>query len=251
MAKYFGSRLPVSNYILTNLAMLGFFGRLKYVKFRNKLKSKSINKTVKLVNDESTKSEFQSFLDSGIKKVNIGGGQYNLEGYVNIDFADFPNVKHGLVANILDLSFIPDNSLSHIYSNQVMEHLTEEQLLEQFRHYRRVLKSGGVLSFRTPNALGVCYGFWFGMTPEQEREAFVELGYPADAFFFDERDGWYHKDLYALVHWLYADAGNIKNQHLTIFTPTKVNDYLVQSGFEVIKMTKPETTNIIVCAKPL
>lgn len=251
MKKYFGSRLPLLNILFSKVVMVGFHGRVKYLRFKNKLKSKKINKTVKLANSDTSqlKDEFTAYLAEGFDKVNIGGGQYNLEGYVNVDFVKFPQVKRGIVANILDLSFIPDASISAIYSNQVMEHLTEEQLLVHFQEYKRILKKDGIVSFRTPNSLGVSYGFWFGAVPETGREEFIKLGYPQDAFFYDKRDNWYEKDLFGFVHWVYADAGNIKNQHLIIFTPTKVRNLLEQSGFEVLKMTNPETSQIIVIAK--
>lgn len=248
--KYFGSRMPIMNFLLSKIMVGGFNGRLRYLKFRNKLKERNVNKTVVLENNAETANQFKNYLEQGYRRVNIGGGKYNIEGYINIDFIKFPEVERGIVANILDLSFIPDKSVTHVYSNQVMEHLDEAQLLDQFSQYKRILTDDGVISFRTPNALGVCYGFWFGQTPETEKEAFLDLGYPEDAFFHDSRDGWYHKDLFALVHWIYADAGNIKNQHLSIFTPTKVKKYLEKSGFEVLKMTEPETSQIIVVAKP-
>jgi len=247
--KYFGSRVPVANFLLSKLIYGSFQARVKYLRFKNKIKEKKINKAVTLVNNEELRSEFNGFLEQGITKVNIGGGQYNLEGYVNIDFVKFPQVKNGIVANILDLTFIPDNSLTHVYSNQVMEHLTKDQLLDQFRQYKRILKKEGIISFRTPNALGVCYGFWFGQIPENNQDKFIKSGYPKDAFFYDPRDKWYHKDFFGLVHWIYADAGNIRNQHLSIFTPTKIKNYLQESGFEILEMTEPETSQIIVIAK--
>lgn len=249
MKKYFGSKVPIFNMIFSKLLMFGFYGRIRYLKLKNRLINERINKTVKLVNDHSTIKDFNNFLNQGFTKINIGGGQYNLNGFVNIDFVSFPQVKNGIVANILDLSFIQDSCITHIYSNQVLEHLSEDELIDQFLQYKRILKVDGRISFRTPNTLGVCFGFWFGQCPEKDKELFVELGYPDDAFFYDSRDGWYFQDLFALVHWIYADVGNIKNQHLSIFTPTKMLNYLNKAGFEVLKMTEPETSQIIVVAR--
>ena len=249
MKAYYGSRFPVIN-ILTSKILFGVVKyRLSYLRFRNKLKQKAIEKELVLVNDSNTKNEFDSFIKAGYDKVNIGGGPYNINGFVNIDFVKYPEIKNQLQANILDLSFIDNKSLSHIYSNQVLEHLSYEQLISQFNQYNRILKEDGVISFRTPNALGVSYGFWFGQVPEEDGEEFIKAGYPSDAFFYDPRDGWYHKDLFALIHWWYADAGNIKNKHLTLFTPTKVKDILLKTGFEIVCITKPETSQIIVVAK--
>lgn len=248
MKTYYGSRFPIIN-IFTSKLLFGVVKfRVSYLKFKNKLKEKSRKEDVKLINKSDVRQEFDKYIAMGYDKVNVGGGPYNLDGFINLDFVKYPNVSRQVQANILDLSFINDGELSHIYSNQVLEHLTYDQLINQFTEYHRVLNENGKISFRTPNALGVSYGFWFGQIPEDNRENFISAGYPNDAFFYDPRDGWYHRDLYALIHWLYADAGNIKNEHLTLFTPSKVLDILAATGFNVMHMTKPETSQIIVVA---
>ena len=111
------------------------------------------------------------------------------------------------------------------------------------------MKPDGLLTIRCPNALGVSYGFWFPVEPEQEREQFVELGYPADEVFYDPQIGWYHHDLLGLIHFFYGDRGSIDNQHLNIITPTKLRTAVEGAGFEVRKMSAPETTNIVLVAR--
>jgi SAM-dependent methyltransferase len=46
---------------------------------------------------------------------------------------------------------LPDNSVSFIYSNQVMEHLHPDDAVEQLRELLRVLKPGGRYLCRTPS----------------------------------------------------------------------------------------------------
>ncbi len=242
--------MTLFNLAVSKMIFFSLNTRLAYLKFKNRF-LKNTKAGVTLSNNDKTTSSFVGFLNQGYDKINIGGGNYNLEGFVNLDFVLFPGVFRQVVANITDLSFIPDHSVSHIYSNQVLEHLNQEQLVYQFAEYKRILKDNGLISFRTPNALGVSYGFWFGIVPEANYDEFLSLGYPKDAFFYDPRDTWYHRDFFAFIHWIYADAGNIKNQHLSIFTPSYITKLLVDSGYEILKMTKPETSQIIVVAKPI
>jgi SAM-dependent methyltransferase len=183
----------------------------------------------------------------GNDKLNIGGGSVRLKGFINIDFVEYPGLE--IVANLLDMSFIPDNSISHIHSNHFIEHLTQEQLLTQLREYCRILKPGGLVTIRCPNALGASYGFWFPVEPEGDREQFLKIGYPADEYFHDPAAGWYHHDLLGLIHYFYADLGSVDNQHFNIITPTKLRTAVESSGLTVLKMGNPEATNIVMVAK--
>lgn len=200
-------------------------------------------------NDTDTlEKELKTYMSKGFNKLNVGGGSKNLSGFVNIDFVKHDTVEREIRANINDLTFVPDESIAHIHTNHVVEHLTCDELVAQLKEYFRILKPGGILSLRCPNALGVCYGFWFDVVPERNREEFVRLGFPPDEEFHNQADGWYHKDFHGLFHWLYADTGNPANEHKNILTPSMMKNYLIGAGFEVLKMTDPETSNIVVVA---
>ena len=153
------------------------------------------------------------------------------------------------MANILDLSFIPDKSIRQIHSNHVIEHLTQAQLEKQLADYKRILYPEGIISIRCPNALGVSYGFFMGQVPEEGHDNFIKLGFPEDEDFFNPKDGWYYKDLWALYHWLYAFTGDIENQHFNLLTPTKLRKTVEQAGFKILAMTNPETSNLVIMAK--
>ncbi len=161
---YWGSRLPLGNLICSKFIFTAIRCRLAGRRFRNLLKSSTRSKAVQLVNDASTAEAFKRWQAQGYDKLNIGGGQKNLEGFINVDFVSYPNVERPIVANILDLSFIPDGCASHVHTNHVVEHLTEEQLMSQLREYHRILKDTGLLTIRCPNTLGSAYGFWFEPT---------------------------------------------------------------------------------------
>lgn len=200
-------------------------------------------------NSEGSARDLDAFLNNGFEKLNIGGGRKNLNGFVNVDFVSHQGVQREVVANILDLGFVPTCAISHVHSNHVIEHLAEDDLNIQLNEYWRILKSNGLLTIRCPNALGVAYGFWFDPILEDERKVFLEHGFPEEEDFSNPADTWAHKDIFGFVHWIYGDAGNIENQHLNIITPTKLKKLLECAGFEIVKMSNPEALNLVVIAK--
>lgn len=247
--KYFG-RYPVFNILASKF----FFWSLK--RRRRKLASKNAAKyrnaeQFTWENKDQSAQEFKTFLDRGLSKASIGGGFKNLEGYINIDFEKHDGVSHEVIANINDLSFIPDACLTHIHSNHVVEHITKDDFRNLLSSAKRILKPDGVMTLRCPNVLGVSYGFFHGAVSESDHEEFVKLGFPADEEFANPLDNWYEEDLYAYVHWVWGDVGNPANQHLAYWTPSAMKNVLKGSGFEVLKMSDPECSNLVVVAKPV
>ena len=202
-------------------------------------------------NSNDSIASMLDFLNSGLNKLNIGGGHKNLKNFINIDFVHFDHVEFSVVADIRDLFFVPDNSITHIHSNHVIEHLTQSEFEDQLRQYKRILKQNGRISIRCPNTLGVCFGFFIDDKIEADREAFLSLGYPEDETFSNSNDYWFHKNLYGLFHWLWAQPGNIQNQHLNLITPSKVQSAIESSGFKILLSAPPESPNIIILAEAL
>jgi SAM-dependent methyltransferase len=247
--KLHGGKFPVINLLLTSLVFCG----LAYYRFSCRLKNilKRKPAAIKVPALSQSKSELAQWFEKGLSKFNIGGGNIALTDYVNVDFVKHEAVAREIIADIRDLSFFPSGSATQIHSSHVLEHLTSEYISGQLKEYHRILKPEGLLSIRCPNALGVCYGFWFTPVHEDEHDAFIKLGFPADESFGDPADAWGHKDLFALFHWLFGDIGNIENQHLAIITPSKLQEMLKNAGFEVVKCTKPEAINIAIIAKKI
>lgn len=241
---YFG------NYPYVNMAISKLiFWSLGYRRKQLIRKYKNNSKVFQLENTEQTKKDFQQYLDQGFSKINIGGGTKEFEGFVNLDFVKHENVSREVLANILDLSFIPDASINQVHSNHVMEHLTQQQLEQQLEQYQRILSQDGLISIRVPNALGVSYGFFFGQVAERDHEEFLKLGFPKEEDFYNKDDGWYYQDLWALYHWFFAYTGNIENEHLNQLTPTLLKDTVEKAGFTILKMSIPEASNIVLMAK--
>lgn len=245
---YFG-RYPFLN-IITSKAV--FFTlrkrRQRLLRKAGKRSEEHIHKEVR--NDEGQAEKVRELLDRGYEKLNLGGGNKSLEGFFNIDFIQHPELEvPEIVANILDLSFIPDQSLKQIHSNHVVEHLTQEQFEAQLEEYRRILRPEGLISIRCPNVLGASYGFFFGHVPENDREGFIELGFPRDEDFQNPKDDWYVGDLYGLFHWFHAFPGHTENQHLNRFTPTLMRETLEKKGFHLLKMSDPESAQLVAIAR--
>ena len=245
--KYFGY-YPFVNIFVSRLIFQTLRYRAWRLKLYWKLKKKNIPK-INLVNDTSTAEKFQTLYKQGFDKLNVGGGSKNFKEFINLDFVSHSIVEREVVANILDLSFIPDTSCSHAHSNHLIEHITQEQLEKHLKECLRILKPDGILSLRCPNALGVSYGFFFEVVGEKGHDEFLALGYPKEEDFYNPLDGWYHKDLYGFYHWINAYTGNRENEHLNSITPTKLKTTVQNAGFNILKMTDPETSNIILIAK--
>lgn len=248
MANGYWGRFPLGNIFCSKIIFLMLKYRLIQLRFYNNYKRIFYKPKVASCNTISTRQDLMKWLNQGYNKINIGGGSKNIDGFVNIDFVIHPNVQRQVTANILDISFIPDESISHIHSNHLIEHLTEIDLKNQLREWYRILKRDGLISIRCPNTLGVAYGFWFDPIIESEKEEFIKFGFPADEDFGNTADKWVYKDFFGLVHWLYGDMGNIANQHLSRITPSMLRRLLVTQGFNVLKMTEPEAINIVVVA---
>lgn len=245
---YWGGKAPILNLISSKLVFLALRWRLLSLRARNCIRAATHPDRARQPTSAEAAAKFQEFVRAGYSKLNIGGGNKNLAGFVNIDFIPHPGVERELVADILDLGFIPSDCASQIHSNHVIEHLSEPQLLNQFEQYRRILKRDGLLTIRCPNALGVAYGFWFDPVLEQDRDEFVRCGFPADEDFSNPADRWDHRNIYAFAHWIYGDVGNPANQHLNVLTPTKLRNYLDCCGVEIVRMSAPEALNLVVIA---
>ncbi|MBB5017577.1 SAM-dependent methyltransferase [Chitinivorax tropicus] len=81
-------------------------------------------------------------------KLNIGGGSTRREGYFNIDRVALPEVD--IVADLnAPLSLLPDNSVSAIYTNHVLEHI--ENLLGLMEEIHRICQPDAQIEIIVPH----------------------------------------------------------------------------------------------------
>lgn len=95
----------------------------------------------------------QAFLkDSKGVKLNIGCGTDYKDGWVNVDNNSDNNIeKIDLNWDLRNPLPFPDNSVSFIFNEHFMEHLTPEEGIRANQDFMRVLRKGGVLRIAMPD----------------------------------------------------------------------------------------------------
>ncbi|WP_148258821.1 class I SAM-dependent methyltransferase [Pantoea ananatis] len=86
----------------------------------------------------------------GFRKINIGCGHIQPEGYINVDARELPGVD--VICSADDLCF-EDDSLEEIYASHLIEHFTNVELTRLIiPHWFKKLKTNGILRLVTPDA---------------------------------------------------------------------------------------------------
>ena len=90
--------------------------------------------------------------------LNIGCGDVYYKNWINIDI-DSP--KADLVHDLRKPLPFKDNSVSFIYNEHFIEHLTLKEGLSTFKDFYRVLKPNGVLRIATPDLNNVIFRYFY------------------------------------------------------------------------------------------
>jgi len=81
-------------------------------------------------------------------KLNIGCGDVYLPGWINIDLdSSRADLKHDLRTPLP----YEDNSISFIYNEHFIEHVTVNEAVNIMKEFHRVLKKNGVMRIATPD----------------------------------------------------------------------------------------------------
>ena len=83
------------------------------------------------------------------EKVHLGCGQRHIPGFYHVDAQAYPHVDR--VADVSDLGFLPDDTVSLIYAASVLEHFGRNEYMGVLSEWHRVLKPGGVLRLSVPD----------------------------------------------------------------------------------------------------
>lgn len=86
---------------------------------------------------------------TGIKKLQIGCGTNEIEGWYNTDLNASKSISYLDAGSIFPIN---DKTFDFIYNEHIFEHLTIKQQINMLSEAYRVLKEGGVLRTATPNA---------------------------------------------------------------------------------------------------
>ena len=82
-------------------------------------------------------------------KINVGSGTKRMDGYINIDIRDLPEVDY--VHDLEKPLPYPDNTIDEVYAEDVLEHFSFKKTNNIFKDWVRVLKTGGVITIIVPN----------------------------------------------------------------------------------------------------
>jgi SAM-dependent methyltransferase len=157
------------------------------------------------------------FGNDEVARVHLGPGQKNyLHSWINLD-ANFITAKCDVWANLEDPLPFRSSSIDVFYSHHVVEHLPDRKLVEHFKDMFRCLKPGGMLRVGGPNGDMAIRKYlegdstWFGSFPDSHSS----IGGKFKNFIF------------------------CRNEHLTILTPSYLEEISRLAGFERISFATP------------
>lgn len=95
-------------------------------------------------------------------KLHLGCGPRVLEGWANLDIAGSAHLTWDLRKPLP----VTDHSISAIYSEHFIEHLSREDGLKLMRDCRRTLKSGATIRISTPDLRYLCKSYLSNSAPD-------------------------------------------------------------------------------------
>jgi ubiquinone/menaquinone biosynthesis C-methylase UbiE len=144
------------------------------------------------------------------RKLNLGCGFDLREGHLNVDFQDFH--KPDMLGDVRSLPTLPSGYFEEIVAQDVLEHLPRLDTPVALSEWNRLLRIGGLLHIRAPNIVGLAE-----LCVQPERQSI--------------------EDQKLLVQCLFGTQAYNGDWHLTGFTEKLLRYYLVEAGFEVVKLT--------------
>ncbi|MFN0084181.1 MAG: class I SAM-dependent methyltransferase [Blastocatellia bacterium] len=93
---------------------------------------------------------YLSAMPSRDLRVNLGCGYRPMDGWINVDRARGPKVQ--IVWDLERGLPFPENCVSAIFAEHIIEHVTKEAAERLLRECHRILEPGGVLRLSTPDA---------------------------------------------------------------------------------------------------
>ncbi len=156
----------------------------------------------------------------GVVCVQLGPGQKNyLSGWINVD-ANIVTAKCDVWANLKDPLPFRDETVDVFYSHHVVEHLPDRLLVSHFKELYRCLKSGGMFRVGGPHGHNALQKYlqkdlsWFGDFPDRHESIGGKL-----------------------VNFIFC-----RNEHLTLLTPSYLEEIARAAGFERLTICEPTKT---------
>lgn len=180
--------------------------------------------------------------------LNLGAGAENYAGYVKVDIAGAQDVYDNIVA----LSKIFDSSVAKIYCNHVLEHIPLELVTVMLKRWREVLKPGGAVLARMPDARQALLSLnekWI----ETDEQELARLGLPNFLARESGREGVLDDDscIQSIYGWSNSTphSWDEPNQHKSLWTPALARERFEAAGFSVEVAKNLGTLNTVVIAR--
>ena len=91
---------------------------------------------------------YEEVVKNASLRLNLGGGNKSIDGFINVDCIDLPSVD--IVADLnCPLTFVPDNTCDEIFSHHCFEHINN--FIGLMSEVHRVTKKGGKIEFTVPH----------------------------------------------------------------------------------------------------
>jgi hypothetical protein len=163
--------------------------------------------------------------------LNLGAGEENYSGYIKVDLSGNQHVFD----NIVTLKKISDASVDRIYCNHVLEHIPVALIPKMLERWRQVLKPGGVVLARAPDAKQAIRSLEREWREADEKEV-LALGFPNYLEREAVREG--ILDSISCIQTIYGwssstpHAWDLSNQHKSLWTPELARQRFLEAGFE-------------------
>lgn len=193
----------------------GIAGRLEFVReeilFELMVKTETFKDKVNTNTIKSKVIDSKKF-DVGIKRVNIGCGHIQPEGYINVDAREIPGVD--IISSASELPFEND-LLDEIYCSHLLEHFTELELKRVILpHWWSKLNAEGILRIIVPDAQSMMNAY---MNGEMNFDDLRKVTYGAQDY-----------------------GGDF---HYTMFTVNSLKKLLVNAGFSPVELIEDNRIN--------
>lgn len=161
-------------------------------------------------------------------RLNIGSGMLPMSEWVNVDIReDWDGVD--IVADARDLNMFEDESADEVFAKDVLEHMPRNEWRKALAEWCRVLKPGGLLKIRFPDALMLYEAYMNGSFDPHKiyGEKYSASEYESKRWAF-ERFG----------QLLFGDQNVPENAHLSCLSNWLVRHELEELGMKVLNEWK-------------
>lgn len=93
-------------------------------------------------------SEEKSIGSAGALRLNLGGREITIPGFVNVDLQELPTVD--MQADVRKLPY-GDGSVDEIYASHLLEHFSWSETDALLKEWRRILRKGGIAYISVPD----------------------------------------------------------------------------------------------------